>query len=75
MNGRFRSVSSTLESSIFAFSAASFRRWRAILSLRRSIPCSFARTQCAAEFLLQIEPQFHGVGRSSGRLGPAVLAS
>ena len=37
MNGRLIPVSCTLESSIFAFSAASFRRCSAILSLRRSI--------------------------------------
>ena len=30
-----------LDSSILAFSAASFRRWAAILSLRRSMPFSF----------------------------------
>ena len=41
MNGRLISVSSDDDSSCFAFSAASFRRWSAILSLRRSTPCSF----------------------------------
>ena len=41
MKGRLMSVSMTVESSIFAFSAASFRRWSAIRSLLRSIPSSF----------------------------------
>ena len=41
MNGRLTSVCSTEESSIFAFSAASFRRCRAMRSLRRSIPSCF----------------------------------
>ena len=38
MNGRLIWVSWTDESSIFAFSAASLRRWMAILSLDRSTP-------------------------------------
>ena len=41
MNGRLISVSSDDDSSCFAFSAASFRRWRASLSFRRSTSCSF----------------------------------
>ncbi len=41
MNGRLMSVSCAEESSILAFSAASFRRWMAIGSLPRSIPWSF----------------------------------
>ena len=41
MNGRLISVSSSVESSIFAFSAASFRRCSAIWSFERSMPCSF----------------------------------
>ncbi|MCG3135090.1 MAG: hypothetical protein HMLKMBBP_02593 [Planctomycetes bacterium] len=40
MYGRLMSVATALESSHFAFSAASFRRWSAIWSLRRSIPLS-----------------------------------
>ena len=40
MKGRLISVSWEEDSSIFAFSAASFRRWRASLSLRRSMPWS-----------------------------------
>ncbi len=40
-NGRLISVSLTLDSSIFAFSAASRRRWITILSLETSIPWSF----------------------------------
>jgi hypothetical protein len=40
MNGRLISVSSDDESSCFAFSAASLRRCSAILSFRRSTPCS-----------------------------------
>jgi hypothetical protein len=41
MKGRLISVLDVLESSIFAFSAASLRRWRAIRSLDRSIPSFF----------------------------------
>ena len=41
MNGRLMSVSITVESSIFAFSAASFRRCSAIRSLPRSMPSLF----------------------------------
>ena len=40
MNGRLISVSLEEDSSIFAFSAASFSRCSASLSLRRSMPCS-----------------------------------
>ena len=40
-NGRFTSVSFELESSIFAFSAASLRRWMTILSFETSRPVSF----------------------------------
>ena len=39
--GRFISVWAELESSIFAFSAASFILWRASLSVLKSIPLSF----------------------------------
>ena len=41
MNGRLTSVLVVLESSIFAFSAASLRRCRAMRSLERSTPWSF----------------------------------
>ena len=41
MNGWLISVCVALDSSIFAFSAASFSRCSAILSLVRSTPCSF----------------------------------
>jgi hypothetical protein len=41
MNGRLISVSSADDSSCFAFSAASFRRWSAMRSFRRSTPFSF----------------------------------
>ena len=41
MNGRLISVWATVESSILAFSAASFRRWTAMGSLERSMPWSF----------------------------------
>ena len=41
MNGRLMSVSITVESSIFAFSAASFRRCSAMRSLPRSMPSLF----------------------------------
>ena len=43
MNGRLISVDVELESSILAFSAASFSLWRAILSVERSIPVSFLK--------------------------------
>ena len=39
--GRLMSVSGTVDSSILAFSAASLRRWTAILSALRSTPFSF----------------------------------
>ncbi len=41
INGRLTSVVVVDDSSIFAFSAASFNRCNAILSLRKSTPCSF----------------------------------
>ena len=41
IKGRLISVSITVESSILAFSAASFSRCRAMRSWRRSTPCSF----------------------------------
>ena len=41
MNGRLICVSWVVESSIFAFSAASYRRCREFLSADRSIPWSF----------------------------------
>ena len=41
MNGRLICVSCTVDSSILAFSAASFRRCRAILSWDRSTPSVF----------------------------------
>ena len=41
MKGRLISVLVVLDSSIFAFSAASLRRWRAIRSLERSMPSLF----------------------------------
>ena len=41
MKGRLTSVSMAVDSSILAFSAASLRRCRAILSLRMSMPWSF----------------------------------
>ena len=46
MNGRLMSVVSVLESSTFAFSAASRRRCIAILSFLRSMPVS--RLNCSA---------------------------
>ena len=41
MNGRLICVSCVVESSIFAFSAASYRRWSAIGSAERSMPWLF----------------------------------
>src|SRR3546814_2948788 len=43
MKGRLTSVDCAVDSSIFAFSAASFRRWSASLSPRRSMPSSFLK--------------------------------
>jgi len=40
MNGRLRSTEFEDDSAILAFSASSLRRWRAIASLERSMPCS-----------------------------------
>jgi len=40
INGRYILVSRTVDSSIFAFSAASSNLWRAMLSLRTSMPVS-----------------------------------
>ena len=47
MKGRLISVSIAVESSIFAFSAASSRRCFASASLRRSMPCSFAKSSAS----------------------------
>ena len=47
INGRLISVSVVVESSIFAFSPSSFRRWRAILSVRRSMPCSLLNSSAS----------------------------
>ncbi len=41
MNGRLMSVELAELNSFLAFSQASCRRCRAMVSLRRSIPCSF----------------------------------
>ncbi|MNE15758.1 hypothetical protein D3C80_1086790 [compost metagenome] len=41
MNGRLTSYCDVEDSSFLAFSASSFRRCRASLSVRRSTPCSF----------------------------------
>ena len=51
MNGRLISVSSDDDSSCFAFSAASFRRWSAMRSLRRSTPCSFWNSSASASMM------------------------
>ncbi len=45
MNGRLICVEVWLESSIFAFSAASFKRCKAILSPERSMPFSFLNSE------------------------------
>ena len=47
MNGRLISVCIELDSSILAFSAASFRRCSAMRSLRRSMPCSFRNSSAS----------------------------
>ena len=52
MNGRFTSVSFTLESSHLAFSAASFRRWSAMRSWRRSMLCSSLKP-CTSQSMMR----------------------
>ena len=47
MKGRLISVCIELDSSFLAFSAASFKRWRAIRSWRRSIPCSLRNSSAS----------------------------
>ncbi len=43
MNGRLMSTDAVEDRAILAFSASSLRRWRAIGSLRRSMPLSFLK--------------------------------
>ena len=60
MNGRLISVSTTLESSILAFSAASFRRCMAMASFERSTPWSFlnsARIQSMTRWSMLSPPR------------------
>ncbi len=52
MNGRLISVCIEDESSFFAFSAASFKRCSAILSWRRSMPCS-RRNSSASQLMMR----------------------
>ena len=52
MNGRLISVSIVVESSILAFSAASFNRWSAILSFDKSIPESFLNSETSQSWTL-----------------------
>ena len=52
MNGRLTSVSSVVESSILAFSAASLRRCMAIGSFERSIPWSFLNSASSQSTIL-----------------------
>ena len=51
MNGRFTSVCIVVESSIFAFSAASLRRCRAWRSFRRSMPWSFLNSSTSQSMI------------------------
>ena len=53
MNGKFTSVCVELDNSIFAFSAASFKRCRASLSFLRSIPCSFLNSPAKKSIILK----------------------
>ena len=58
MNGRLIWVSWVVESSIFAFSAASYSRWREFLSADRSIPWSrlYSATIHSTIALSQLSP-------------------
>ena len=51
MNGRLMSVDIVVDSSIFAFSAASFRRCSAMASLERSIPWSFLNSSTSQSMI------------------------
>src|SRR6059036_2833724 len=65
--GRLMSVSIAVESSHFAFSAASFRRWSAMRSLRRSIPWSL-RNSSAVDSHTLVEVLAAEEGVAVGRL-------
>ena len=51
MNGRLISVLVVLDSSIFAFSAASLSRWRAIRSFARSMPSAFLNSSASQSMI------------------------
>jgi hypothetical protein len=66
MNGMLTSVSIALESSIFAFSAASSRRWRASASVRTSMPLSFLNSSASQLMIfwsMSLPPSGVAVGR------------
>ena len=52
INGKLMSTEFEEDKAIFAFSASSFRRWRAIGSLERSIPCS-ARNPSMSHWIMR----------------------
>src|SRR3546814_2345707 len=64
MKGRLTSVDCAVDSSIFAFSAASFRRCSASLSPRRSMPSSFLKPSARYSTIL--------LSKSSAKEGVAV---
>ena len=68
MNGRLMSVSITVESSIFAFSAASFSRCSAIRSLLRSMPSLFLNSAMIQSMIALIEVVAAEVRIAVGRL-------
>ena len=53
IKGKFTSVWVELDSSIFAFSAASFKRCNANLSFFKSIPCSFLNSLAKKSIILK----------------------
>ena len=55
MNGRLMSVSITVESSILAFSAASFSRWSAMRSFDRSMPSCFRNSPTIQSMIALVE--------------------
>ena len=68
MNGRLICVSCTEDSSIFAFSDASFRRWSAILSLERSTPSLSLKVFTSQSMTALVPVVTTEVGVARGRL-------
>lgn len=67
MNGRVDIGGGSCGRSFFAFSAASFSLWRAILSLDRSTPSAFLNSEIAVcNCIVKMSPQRPGTKASSG---------